>query len=107
MERSDHLGALTDRCGYAFDGTRAHIANRKYAMAVRLQGMTPFAGVAPGANKALPVQVQAAFSQPIGVGIGANEQKQMLDGSGDFVAACAMAPAHLLQSILAAVQGNN
>src|SRR5258708_24588231 len=92
VQRGDHLGALADGGGHALDRAGAHVADGEYPRAARLQRMAPVA--ATRAHEALRVQRDIAAREPAGVGIGADEEKEVADPARRLIAARAVAPAY-------------
>ena len=74
MDGRDHGRALAHRRRDPLDGAAAHIPNRENAFPVGCQGV---AAIHAGHDKALVVEMDSGGVQPIGVGIRANEGKDM------------------------------
>ena len=80
MQRCDHLSTLADRGGDPLDRRCTDIADGEDAAPAGLQHMSKRAGVGAGQHKALGVERNARAGKPIGVRLGADEEKQVANG---------------------------
>jgi len=77
VQRGDHLGALADRRGDAFDRGCANVADGEHAAPAGLQRVLMIARIGTGQHKAFGIERDAGAGKPIGVRLGADEQEQV------------------------------
>src|ERR1700685_3873746 len=66
--------------------------------------MTAGGGIFAGENKTLRIERYSGSAQPIGVGFGADKQKQVPDWPAHFLAVCAYAPADCFEDAVTPFQ---
>src|SRR5215471_5786639 len=109
VQRRHHLGALADRTADSLDRAGTDIADGKHAGhgGFELRARTTQVEVRLGAgdDEARPIERDATTIEPAGGGIGADEQEEISDIGGAFLAGQPAAPADALErGIMPALQ---
>src|SRR5258708_32070546 len=102
MKCRHDLRALADCCGDTLHRAGAHVADRKYAPAVCLQGGPALGGGRPGQYESLSVQRYSRSGQPIGVRLRSDEEKQMLNRPPHVLSLAASTPLDCFEHRVAA-----
>src|SRR5215472_13113270 len=97
MERRDDLCAFAHRPGHALDRAGADIADRKHAGAIGLEGQATVGGKRIGAYESPVIDLDVGMAEPGGIGVSADEQKQMVQRPARYRAAVTILPGDALQ----------
>jgi len=79
MERRHHLRAVADRGGNALDRAGAYVSDCEYPPPAGFKRQPSRAGILAGADEAAGINLQPRLLQPIGVGLGTDERKELAD----------------------------
>src|SRR5579871_6363434 len=107
VQHRDDLRAFADRRGNALHRSGAHVADRENAGATCLQEPALLAGIGAGQDETLAVQRDARSRKPIGIRLGADEQKQMANRPAHFRPGLASAPSNGLEQPVASLEAGD